>query len=174
MKVRLAVLLAVASLVCSVSFAQDSPKVEATGDYSYFRVNPGPPSYFNSQNLNGGGGDITFFLKPMFGFKADLQGYGSFTHGTKPGAPISGCASGNLFTYMFGPELKARAVKFEPFAEVLLGGDIPTFTPMHAIPQASAAQSLRPTMPSPWRSVVALISRSRSTSGSASSKRTTC
>jgi opacity protein-like surface antigen len=119
---RIAILFGVVLMFGTTALAQDAPKVEATGDYSYFRVNPGLPSYFNSQNLNGGGGDITFFLKPMLGFKADLQGYGSFTQCTKPGAPISGCASGNLFTYMFGPVLKARAGKFEPFAEVLLGG----------------------------------------------------
>src|SRR5271167_106000 len=122
MKVRYGILMAVALIFCGVSFAQDSPKIEATGDYSYFRVNPGLPSHFNSQNLNGGGGDITFFLKTMIGIKADLQGYGSFTQCTKPGAPISGCASGNLFTYMFGPVVKYRAGKFEPFGEVLLGG----------------------------------------------------
>jgi opacity protein-like surface antigen len=29
---------------------------------------------------------------------------------------------GNLFTYTFGPQIKYRAGKFEPFAEVLLGG----------------------------------------------------
>jgi opacity protein-like surface antigen len=119
---RIVMLLGVLLLLGGGAYAQNAPKVEATGDYSYFRLNPGLPSYFNSQNLNGGGGDITFFLKPMFGFKADLQGYGSFTQCTKPGAPIAGCASGNLFTYMFGPELKARAGKLEPFAEVLLGG----------------------------------------------------
>jgi opacity protein-like surface antigen len=112
---------AFALILGGFAYAQESPKVEITGDYSYFRFNPGLPSYFDSQNLNGGGGDVTFFLKPMFGFKADFQGYGSFTQCTKPGAPITGCASGNLFTYMFGPELKARAGKFEPFAEVLLG-----------------------------------------------------
>jgi hypothetical protein len=54
----------------------------------------------------------------MIGFKADPQGYGSYAQCTNPGAPISGCAQGNLFTYIFGPELKFRIGKLEPFAEV--------------------------------------------------------
>ena len=119
---RIAWVFGVALLVTGLGCAQDFPKAEITADYSYFRANPGLPSYFNSQNLNGGGGDVTFFLKPMFGFKADLQGYGSYTQCTKPGAPVAGCAQGNLFTYMFGPELKARKGKLELLGEVLLGG----------------------------------------------------
>jgi len=122
MKVRLAVLLAVASLVCSVSFAQDSPKIEITGDYSYFRLNPGLPSVWNSQNLNGGGAQAAFYVKSWLALAADLQGYGSFTQCPKSSSEFSGCASGNLFTYTFGPQVKYRAGKFEPFAEVLLGG----------------------------------------------------
>ena len=114
-------------LVCAFFFvglacAQD--KLEVTGDYSYFRFNPGLPSYFNSQNLNGGGGQAAFYLNNWFGVAADLQGYGSFTQCLKPGNPFgsTGCAQANLFTYTFGPQIKYRAGRFEPFAEVLLGG----------------------------------------------------
>jgi hypothetical protein len=121
MRIRLIFVFAAALVFGAVLMAQDDHKIEVTGDYSYFRFNPGLPSYFNSQNLNGGG-DVTYFLTQMFGFKADLQGYGSYTQCTKPGAPITGCAQGNLFTYMFGPEVKFRMGKLEPFGEVLLGG----------------------------------------------------
>lgn len=114
--------LVVTFLFGAAAYGQDNPKAEITGDYSYFRANPGLPSYFNSQNLNGGGGQFTAYLKPWLGLAGDLQGYGSYTQCTKPGAPVSGCASGNLFTYMFGPQIKYRAGKLEPFAEVLLGG----------------------------------------------------
>jgi len=113
---------AVALILGGAAMAQDDHKIEVTGDYSYFRFNPGLPSYFNSQNLNGGGGQGTYFFMPNIGLAADLQGYGSYTQCTKPTAPIAGCASGNLFTYMFGPQLKARMGKLEPFGEVLLGG----------------------------------------------------
>jgi opacity protein-like surface antigen len=122
MKIRFIFVFAVALLFSGVVMAQEDHKIEVTGDYSYFRFNHGLPSYFNSQNLNGGGGDVTYFLTQMIGFKADLQGYGNYTQCTKPGAPITGCAQGNLFTYIFGPEIKFRMGKLEPFGEVLLGG----------------------------------------------------
>ena len=122
MKVRFILVLAVALQLCGRAIAQEDHKIEVTGDYSYFRFNPGLSRYFNSHSLNGGGGDVTYFLTSMIGVKADLQGYGSYTQCTKPSAPISGCAQGNLFTYMFGPELKFRMGKLEPFAEVLVGG----------------------------------------------------
>jgi opacity protein-like surface antigen len=53
-----------------------------------------------------------------------LQGYGSYTQCLKANNPLetTGCASANLFTYTFGPQVKYRAGRFEPFAEVLLGG----------------------------------------------------
>src|SRR6516164_6809866 len=122
MKVRFISVFVAALLFGGAVMAQDDHKVEVTGDYSYFRFNPGLSKYFNSHSLNGGGGAVTYFLTSMIGVKADLQGYGSYTECTKPGAPISGCVSGNLFTYMFGPEIKFRMGKLEPFGEVLLGG----------------------------------------------------
>ena len=122
MKVRFIVAFAVALLLGGVAIAQEDHKFEVTGDYSYFRFNPGLSRYFNSHSLNGGGGDVTYFITSMIGAKADLQGYGSYTECTKPGAPIVGCASGNLFTYMFGPEVKFRMGKLQPFGEVLVGG----------------------------------------------------
>lgn len=122
MKLRFAVLFAAVLIFCGAAFAQDSPKVELTGDYSYYRVNPGLPSYFNSQNLNGGGGQVALYLNKWFGVAGDFQGYGSYTQCTKPGSEVTGCASGNAFTFLFGPQIKYRAGKFEPFAEVLVGG----------------------------------------------------
>jgi hypothetical protein len=41
MKIRTSLILGVALLFGSITFAQDSPKAEITGDYSYFRLNPG-------------------------------------------------------------------------------------------------------------------------------------
>jgi hypothetical protein len=61
---------------------------------------------------------------------ADLQGYGSFTQCPKSSSVFTCCAQGNLFTYMFGPQIKYRRGKLEPFAEVLLGGAIRTLAPM--------------------------------------------
>jgi opacity protein-like surface antigen len=122
MRRRFTISLALALLACGACLAQDSPKAELTGDYSYFRLNPGLPSVWNSQNLNGGGGQVALYFKPWLALAADLQGYGSFTQCPKTSSQFTGCASGNLLTYTFGPQIKYRAGKLEPFAEVLLGG----------------------------------------------------
>jgi hypothetical protein len=79
MRVRSTISLALALLSCAACFAQDSPKVEITADYSYFGLNPGLPSVWNSQNLNGGGAQASLYFKPWLALAADLQGYGSFT-----------------------------------------------------------------------------------------------
>jgi opacity protein-like surface antigen len=118
---RLASVFFIVLLFGALAYAQDH-KAEITGDYSYFRANPGLPSYFNSQNLNGGGAQVAVYFSNWLALAGDFQGYGSYTQCTKPGAPVTGCASGNLFTYTFGPQVKYRAGKFEPFAEVLAGG----------------------------------------------------
>jgi len=119
---RVLLLVAVAVLFGGVAFAQDNPKLEITGDYSYFRLNPSLGSAWNSQNINGGGGDITYFPTQHFGFKADFQGYNSSSQCPSAASGFTGCAGGNLFTYMFGPVVKVRMSKFEPFGEVLFGG----------------------------------------------------
>jgi hypothetical protein len=120
MKIRSLLILGITLLIGSVASAQDDHKIEVTGDYSYFRLNPGLPSVWNSQNLNGGGAQGAFYFKSWLALAADFQGYGSFTQCPKSSSEFIGCASGNLFTYTFGPQVKYRAGKFEPFAEVLL------------------------------------------------------
>jgi opacity protein-like surface antigen len=103
-------------------FCSRSPKVEITADYSYFRLNPGLPSVWNSQSLNGGGAQAACTSSRGLHLAADLQGYGSFTQCPKSSSVFTCCAQGNLFTYTFGPQIKYRAGKLELFAEVLLGG----------------------------------------------------
>ena len=48
MKVRFIVAIAVALLLGGVAIAQEDHKFEVTGDYSYFRFNPGLSSPKNS------------------------------------------------------------------------------------------------------------------------------
>ena len=114
-------LVVVGLILGSVAFAQDSPKVEVTGYYSYFRFNPENSGTLSSHSLNGGGADISYFITKMIGIKAEFGGYQSnnvtFTNGTS-----TATASANLFTYNVGPVVKFRSDKFEPFAEVLFGG----------------------------------------------------
>jgi hypothetical protein len=118
MKIRsLGMQLAVVALLGTLTWAQEAPKAEINFDYSWARINP-TANYTQWHALNGGGGGIKFNLGEHFGVKADLQGYNSnTTHFTIPitttfpnGA--SGTVSGNLFTYLFGPEFKMRFVYF--------------------------------------------------------------
>ncbi len=125
MKTRFFVVLAVFTLVCSIAaFAQEVPKVELTGGYSYMNFHPSI-SQFTSQNFNGGGGAFVYNVTPWIGIKADFMGYavgtGWTTKLTDLGYPVTGSASGNLFTYMFGPQIKKHTGKFQPFGEALFG-----------------------------------------------------
>jgi hypothetical protein len=104
MKARLFLAIAITLVLGGALFAQD--KVEVTGDSSYYRFNPGLPSLWNSQNLNGGGGQVALYLNNWFGVAADLQGYGSYTQCVKQG---DGLRLRHRFTYLFGPQVKYRA-----------------------------------------------------------------
>jgi hypothetical protein len=103
------------------AYAQDHPKAEITGYYSYFRFNPENSGTLSSHSLNGGGGEIGFYFSRMIGVKAEFAGYQgnkvTFTSGS-----VSASAMANLFTSNVGPVVKLRAGHFEPFGEVLFGG----------------------------------------------------
>jgi hypothetical protein len=121
--------------ICGVGFilllgvfawAQEFPRVEVGVDYSYARYAPSV-KFSQGHSLNGGGGSVTFNWNEYLGLKMDLQGYGSndndfvippnnvFPNG------LSGHVQGNLFTYLFGPQLKVRAHHFQPFGHILFG-----------------------------------------------------
>ena len=102
--------------------AQDVPKVEIPVGFSMINVHP-DLNPITSFNLFGGGGQVDFNFGNVFGIKADLFGYAQSSglkndlikHG------LSGAASGNLFTYMFGPQVKKHTGVFQPFGEALFG-----------------------------------------------------
>jgi hypothetical protein len=110
------------------AFAQDQPtKIEMGVDYSLADYNPSIQGT-SSQVLNGGGGSLVYFPRPWFGIKMDLQGYENrqqnFVIPTGNALLPNGGSfhvSGNLFTYMFGPEIKKRG-KIEPYGQLLIGG----------------------------------------------------
>ena len=130
MKCKWMLLGAVALAMAIPAVAQDPDKVEITGVYSYVRFNPTLPRLQN-RNFNGGGFDLSFFLRPAFGVKADLMFYGSTNFTTTFGGNVvtsqgiipagTYSANGTLKTYLFGPIVKARMKHFEPFAQVLFG-----------------------------------------------------
>jgi outer membrane protein OmpA-like peptidoglycan-associated protein len=113
------------ALVGFVAYAQEAPKTELELDYSYARYNPSA-SYTQGHSFNGGGGQFKYNFGQHFGLAADLQGYNSNSvKYTVPSSLVPGGAtgtvSGNIFTYLFGPIIKARTPRAQPFADVLFG-----------------------------------------------------
>src|SRR5271166_6024870 len=103
------------------SFAQDYPKFEVPVGFSFVNVHPNQAA-ITSFNVFGGGGGFVYNFSPLFGIKADFMGYtqGSGVKLTQNGQFL-GNVSGNLFTYMFGPQIKKHSGKFQPFGEALFG-----------------------------------------------------
>jgi len=93
--------------------AQEAPKAEVFGGYSYLRANPGlgAPGF----NLNGGSGSISYNLTSAIGIVADFGVYHA-------GNIYDSGVSGNIFSYTFGPKFVYRSGKVEPFAQALFGG----------------------------------------------------
>ncbi|HWC17269.1 MAG TPA: outer membrane beta-barrel protein [Terriglobales bacterium] len=106
--------------------AQEYPRTELSFDYSYMHFAPAQADT-NNKSLNGGGGAFVYNLNSAFGIKMDLQGYNSFTDTfTIPASAAfpsggHGSVSGNLFTYLFGPQIKYRSQHFEILTEALAG-----------------------------------------------------
>ena len=76
-----------------------------------------------SFNVFGGGGQFDVNFGNYFGIKADLNGY-TQSSGLKNQLHTlgyAGSASGNLFTYMFGPQIKKHTGLVQPFGEALFG-----------------------------------------------------
>ncbi len=134
MTFRRAIMAGILLLFGSAVYAQDTPKVEVFGEYSYLRFNP-TLSYLKNRSFNGGGGGGQFNFNKYLGIKGEFMGYGS-TNFTIPagtysipklspnpivlGAPIT--TQGNMFTYLFGPVVRVPISKMTPFGELLFGG----------------------------------------------------
>lgn len=89
--------------------AQDYPKIEVFGGYSYFHSSFAGTGF----NFNGGSGSIAFNPTPMFGIVGDFGAYHNNTSGV----------STNNFTYLFGPKFAFRGnERVTPYFHVLLGG----------------------------------------------------
>ena len=132
MKLRIVVLVGLALLIGRTAFAQEYDKVELSGNYSYATGNPA--NVLHHFALNGGGGAFDYNFNRFFGLKWDMQGYGASTSTFTNVSPINPlivggtpatttiAASGNLFTYMGGPQFRLPTHTFKPFGEFLIGG----------------------------------------------------
>ena len=130
MKTTRAILIVPVLLFALSAVAED--RFEVYGEYSYLNFSP-TIAGLSSRNFNGGGGGASLYFLKVLGIKADAMGYGSTTFtrtyptavpapggGTIPAGTYS--ASGNMFTYLFGPELRIPLPLIKPFGEVLFGG----------------------------------------------------
>jgi opacity protein-like surface antigen len=88
--------------------AQDYPKAEVFGGYSFLHVT----DQGASANANGGSGSISVNPSNWLGVVADFGGY----HGGND------FGNADLYTYMFGPKLAYRTGKITPFVQALFGG----------------------------------------------------
>lgn len=97
-------------LVLTISAAaQDYPKVEVFGGYSYLHGNFAGTGL----NFNGGSGSIAANVTGVFGVVGDFGVYHNDTSGV----------STNTFTYLFGPKFAYRGnERVTPYFHVLLGG----------------------------------------------------
>jgi opacity protein-like surface antigen len=97
-----------------IASAQEAPKAEVFGGYSYFRADgQGGPS----ENLNGWNGSVVGNLNKWFGVKADFSGnYGNTT--------FAGITShDSIYTYTVGPQVSYRkSERVTPFVHALFGG----------------------------------------------------
>lgn len=90
--------------------AQENPRFELFGGYSYLHV--GSSHQQKAFGLNGWNGQATVNLNRWLGATADFAGnYGS---------PFA--VSIHNYTYMFGPTLSYRTQHVVPFAHALFGG----------------------------------------------------
>ena len=127
MRIRPVMPLAAIMLLGSWALAQDVPRAELAFDYSFARYAPSA-SYTKGHSFNGGGGQFKYNFGQYFGIMMDLQGYNSNT--TMFDIPANdqfpsgyhGSVSGNLFTYLFGPVVKFRTGRADPYFHFLLGG----------------------------------------------------
>ncbi len=109
------------------AWAQEFPRADVGFNYSYARFSPSTP-YSQGKSLNGGGGSFTININEYLGIESNLQGFGSNhtafripANATFP-TGLNGDVQGNLFTYLFGPQIKVRAHGFHPYGHLLFGG----------------------------------------------------
>ncbi len=114
MRHRIAMLLVCAVLLFSAA-AMAEDKADIFGGYQYLHVSSGT-SGVSGVNLNGWNGALSGYFNRHVGLTADFSG----TYGTPSFQGVG--ISTHVYTYMFGPVVRADAGKLEPFAHALFGG----------------------------------------------------
>jgi opacity protein-like surface antigen len=114
---KLLVVAALVALCSCTAMAQDHPKAEVFGGYSYARINPGQG--LQGGNLPGGWhASVAGNFNSWFGIVGEFSGhYGSPDFGSGTGVDTK------VYTYTFGPRFSYRKnERVTPFAHVTFGG----------------------------------------------------
>jgi opacity protein-like surface antigen len=111
---KIALMLLCSFLLFSLSAAAQD-KAEVFGGYQYLHANSGSSGVPNF-NLNGWDAAVSGYVNHYFGITADFSG----TYGTPSVQGVG--VSTHLYTYLFGPVVRADAGKLQPFAHALFGG----------------------------------------------------
>lgn len=105
-------------LLCGLSVAQSSDRVEVFGGYSYINQDLSLTYPNGNSGINGWNASATFAVKRSFGIVADFSGfYPSFNTGC--GAECT--SSARIHTLLFGPQVSVRRGRWKPFARFLIG-----------------------------------------------------
>lgn len=111
---RWALLCGVVLLSAVAASAQDTPKVEIFGGYSYVHTSVTGTSF--TANLNGGSASVSYNPTNWLGLVADVGGYYAGQNSLGTGI------NGEIYTFLFGPKTTFRVGRFTPFVQTLFGG----------------------------------------------------
>jgi outer membrane immunogenic protein len=110
---KFACLMGLLVIISFTAKAQDNPKAEVFGGYSYLRFSPGDGA--SSINFNGGIGSVAYNVTNMIGVVGEFAGY----HASN----VEGSSvSVNSVSYLFGPKVSKSMGKITPFGQALFGG----------------------------------------------------
>jgi opacity protein-like surface antigen len=113
--------------------AQEFPKAEVFGGYSYDNFGP-VISGAGRTNLNGWNGSLSVNVNRWFGLVSDFSGHYGSSSATlpllfppipcpAPGCPIITISENDKYhNFLFGPQFSLRAKKVTPFIHALFGG----------------------------------------------------
>ncbi len=109
-----------------VAVAQDYPKVEVFGGYSYFRMdtttNFGAPSGEADLNMNGLDINVAVNGNKWLGFVADFSGaYGTLDTSYDYAPGVESWADISNYSIMIGPRVTLHRGKVTPFLQALIG-----------------------------------------------------
>ncbi len=106
------------------AMAQDHPRVEFLGGFSFIRQNVDNTGLggtgYSRLNYKGASGSIAYNLSKWLGVVGDIGDYKVYQSITISG--FTGSVDTSVLTYMLGPKIAFRTRRFTPFAQALFGG----------------------------------------------------